>query len=159
MPSPLQTFLQDLDRTLADGAPQFDAILQQLCTLLDCTVGTIHQLDAKGMLQLKAQRGLPPVLLDKVNEIPVGKGMAGIAAERRQPVQVCNLQTDASGVVRPGAKLTRMEGSLACPMLMGQRLFGVLGVAKPVEYEFSPEETQFVMRVGERIAQALAVHC
>ncbi|MEQ1631034.1 MAG: GAF domain-containing protein, partial [Planctomycetota bacterium] len=84
-----------------------------------------------------------------------GKGMAGIAAERREPVQVCNLQTDASGVVREGAKLTRMEGSLAAPMLDGERLCGVLGVAKPVAYEFTDEQTAALMAVGRALAKHL----
>ena len=87
--------------------------------------------------------------------IPIGKGMAGIAAERREPVQVCNLQTDASGVVREGAKMTRMEGSLAVPMLDGKRLCGVLGVAKPVEYEFTAAQTEALMAVGQVLAKRL----
>jgi putative methionine-R-sulfoxide reductase with GAF domain len=89
-----------------------------------------------------------------VQVIPIGKGMAGIAAMRREPVQVCNLQSDASGVVRPGAKLTQMEGSLAAPMLDGDRLCGVFGIAKPVPYEFTPAEQQLLLAVGAAIARA-----
>ena len=88
--------------------------------------------DADGMLHLKAQRGLPPPVLDKVQVIPVGKGMAGIAAERREPVQVCNLQTDDSGVARPGAKMTQMEGSLAAPMLKDGAVRGTAHGTLPV---------------------------
>src|SRR4029453_159546 len=98
-----------------------DALSQALQLLLesfDCTTGTMHLLDDEsGMLKLAAQRGIPDVVLGKINVIPVGKGMAGIAAERREAVQVCNLQTDRSGVVRPRARDTKMEGSLAAPML------------------------------------------
>ena len=146
-----------VDRLLqSDGGPPWDALLERLLAHFACPVGTVHLLDAAtGMLKLAAQRGLPPPVLDKVSMIPIGKGMAGIAAERREPVQVCNLQSDASGVVRPGAKMTRMEGSLAAPMLEGGRLAGVLGVAKPVEYEFSAEESALLMAVGTRIAQRL----
>lgn len=137
--------------------PPWNAILDQLLEHFQCPVGTVHVLDAKsGMLQLAAQRGLPPPVLEKVGTIPIGKGMAGIAAERQEPVQVCNLQHDASGVVRPGAKLTRMEGSLAAPMLDGERLAGVLGVAKPVEYEFTRAETDALMAVGRCLAERLA---
>ena len=138
------------------AAPPWDAILEQLLAHFQCPVGTVHLLDkATGMLRLAAQRGLPPPVLDKVGVIPIGKGMAGIAAERMEPVQVCNLQHDASGVVRPGAKLTRMEGSLAAPMLDGDRLFGVLGVAKPVEYEFTRDETAALMAVGHALSERL----
>lgn len=137
------------------ATPPWDAVLQHLLRRFDCPVGTVHLLGQDGLLRLCAQRGLPPPVLDKVAVIPIGKGMAGIAAERRAPVQVCNLQTDASGVVRPGAKDTRMEGSLAAPMLRGDALHGVLGVAKPVSYEFTPAETEALMAVGAALAARL----
>lgn len=44
--------------------------------------------------------------------------MAGIAAERHQLVQLCNLQKDISGVARPATKETKVEGSIAVPMLL-----------------------------------------
>jgi signal transduction protein with GAF and PtsI domain len=153
--SPRDRVFAELDALLGAVPPSFDAILAAVCARFDCAVGTVHLLDQAGVLQLCAARNLPPVVLDKVRSVPIGKGMAGIAAERREPVQVCNLQSDASGVVRPGAKMTRMEGSLAAPMLEGDRLAGVLGVAKPVEYEFSAEESALLMAVGTRIAQRL----
>ena len=137
------------------GRP-WEALLDRLLRHFDCPVGTVHLLDgADGQLHLVAQRGLPPPVLGKVGRIPVGKGMAGIAAERRAPVQVCNLQTDDSGVVRPGAKMTKMEGSLAAPMLDGETLRGVLGIAKPVAYDFTATETQLLLDVGARVARHL----
>lgn len=153
-PHPLVTTVQRLCE--GQTLPPWEAILDQLLAHFQCPVGTVHLLDAAtGMLKLEVQRGLPPPVLDKVGIIPIGKGMAGIAAERQEPVQVCNLQHDSSGVVRPGAKLTRMEGSLAAPMLDGDRLAGVLGVAKPVEYEFSRDETAALMAVGRCLAERL----
>jgi L-methionine (R)-S-oxide reductase len=141
------------DLFAATTTPPWDALVEHLMRHFDCAVGTVHLIErSDGHLHLKAQRGLPPQLLDKVTVIPIGKGMAGIAAERKAPVQVCNLQTDASGVVRPGAKVTKMEGSLAAPMLVRGELFGVLGIAKPVPYEFTAAETQLLMDVGARVA-------
>lgn len=146
----------EVEALCAGPAPlPWDAVLQHLLGRFDCAVGTVHLLEPDGMLRLRAQRGLPPPVLDKVAVIPIGKGMAGIAAERREPVQVCNLQTDASGVVRPGAKDTRMEGSLAAPMLRAGALHGVLGVAKPVSYEFTAAETEALMAVGAALAARL----
>ena len=142
--------------TLDGGAPResLSEVLDLLLRHLDCTTGTVHLLDdSSGMLQLAAQRGIPEMVLDKIKVIPVGKGMAGIAAERREPVQVCNLQTDSSGVVRPGARDTKMEGSVAAPMLSADgTLKGTLGVAKPVSYDFTEQECQLLMNTGELIA-------
>ena len=142
--------------TLDGGASResLSEVLDLLLRHLDCTTGTVHLLDdSSGMLQLAAQRGIPEMVLDKIKVIPVGKGMAGIAAERREPVQVCNLQTDSSGVVRPGARDTKMEGSVAAPMLSADgTLKGTLGVAKPVSYDFTEQECQLLMNTGELIA-------
>lgn len=146
--------LLSLEPLLEQAALDWEAILDRLLQHFDCPVGTVHLFDG-ALLRLQCQRGLPPPLLDKVAAIPVGKGMAGIAAERREPVQVCNLQTDASGVVRPGARESRMEGSLAAPMLAGGDLVGVLGVAKPVEYEFTAAQIDDLMAVGRRLAAHL----
>ena len=41
-----------------------------------------------------------------VKVIPVGKGIAGQVIAQGQPVTMCNLQTDTSGVARPDAKQT-----------------------------------------------------
>jgi signal transduction protein with GAF and PtsI domain len=142
---------------LTAPAPPWPELLARVTQHFDCPVGTIHLLDTRdGLLHLQAQQGLPPPVLDKVKQIPIGKGMAGIAAERRQPVQVCNLQTDASGVVRPGARMTQMEGSLAAPMLDGAQLRGVFGIAKPVAYDFTAAEQQLLMAVGTAIARRMA---
>ncbi|HJT77495.1 MAG TPA: GAF domain-containing protein [Gemmataceae bacterium] len=151
-------FLDRIAETLQPGAT--DAALTRVLELalahFGCAVGTVHDLDpASGLLRLRAQRGIPDMLLPRVQRIPVGKGMAGIAAERREAVQVCNLQTDASGVAKPAAKDTRMEGSIAAPMLVGGELRGVLGVAKPTPYEFTAEETALLLEAAEAVGTAL----
>jgi L-methionine (R)-S-oxide reductase len=122
-----------------------------------CVAGTIHLLkDGSGMLELAAQRNIPDVVVEKMSVVPIGKGMAGLAAERRQPVQVCNLQTDTSGVAKPGARETQMAGSIAAPMLASDgTLRGTLGIAKPTPHEFSPEECARLMRRATEIADRL----
>ncbi len=136
-----------------DDDASMEAVLGKLLEAFACPVGTIHSLDAaSGMLKLRARRGIPDIILDKVRMIGIGKGMAGIAAERMQPVQVCNLQTDVSGVAKAGAKETRMEGSISVPMILNGKLCGTLGVAKPIPYEYSDEESTTLMEAGALIA-------
>ena len=132
-------------------------LLADILAAFDCATGTIHTLDSETqLLNLRAQVGIPDFLLPKMSAVPIGKGMAGIAAERRQPVEMCNLQTDESGVARPSAKETKVEGSLAAPMLLEGKLHGVLGIAKPVPYDFTEEEISDLMKIGEAISWQLA---
>ncbi|MBV9125562.1 MAG: GAF domain-containing protein, partial [Planctomycetes bacterium] len=87
-------------------------------------------------------------LLPRVQIIPLGKGMAGLAAEQRQPVQICNLQHHDGSLAQPAARQTGMEGSIAVPMLTAGRLHGVLGVAKPIPYTYSEPETALLLEVA-----------
>ena len=149
-----------VEAALAAGDSRAEALPKILALLLerfDCTTGTIHLLEDKnGMLHLAAHRGIPDVVLGKIEVIPVGKGMAGIAAERREPVQVCNLQTDSSGAVRPGARDTKMEGSVAVPMLNSLgALKGALGIAKPTAYDFTPQQCDLLLKTGALIAERI----
>ncbi len=131
-------------------------LLTDTIAAFDCTTGTIHTLDpTTHLLMLRAQVGIPEFLLPKMSQIPIGKGMAGIAAERRQPVEMCNLQTDESGVARPSAKETKVEGSLAAPMLLEGDLYGVLGIAKPVPYDFTEDEINELMEIGRELSRRL----
>lgn len=131
-------------------------LLNEILSLFACVSGTIHVLNEQdGMLHIKAHAGIPDFLLPKMAVIPVGKGMAGEAARRMAPVQICNLQTDESGVVRPSAKETRVEGAIAVPMVLNGRLCGTLGVAKSVPYDFTDRESEELMRLGEAIAKGM----
>ena len=100
--------------------------------------------------------GIPEFLIPKLSTIPIGKGMAGIAAERKKPVEMCNLQTDDSGVARPSAKDTKVEGSLAAPLLLNDTLFGTIGIAKPVPYDFTEAEMNLLLQIGELISKKLS---
>ena len=85
---------------------------------------------------------MPDFLLPRIASIPFGKGIAGGAAERKGPVQLCNLQADTSGVAHPEAKATGVNGSLAVPVLGEDgRVLGVLGIGKSVPHEFTAAET------------------
>ncbi|GEM_PF-273780 len=134
--------------------PMLLRALDRILAHFGCQVGTIHDLSPEGdRLRMRAQRGVPEAILPQVRTIPIGKGMAGLAAERRAPVQVCNLQTDESGVAKPGARLTRMEGAISLPLLARGQLRGTLGVAKAVAYEFTAEETESLLSIGSLLAE------
>tara|TARA_B100000745_G_scaffold78586_1_gene47865 strand:- start:4887 stop:5363 length:477 start_codon:yes stop_codon:yes gene_type:complete len=144
--------IQPIIQRLASPVEQWEPVLDDILAAFDCPTGTLHQLDdTTEQLHLLAQRGIPEKLMPIVGLIPVGKGMAGICAKRKEPVQTCNLQTDNTGNIRPGAKETKMEGAMTVPILDGERLLGTLGVAKPVAYDFSDAETLALTDIAKAI--------
>jgi signal transduction protein with GAF and PtsI domain len=151
---PDSNFLQEIDRSVRTGIEWNDA-LGRILTEFAADSGTIHLLGDDGVLHLRAaSAGIPQVVLDTIKDVPVGKGMAGLAVERRQPVNACNIQTDASGDVRPGARATGLQGSIVVPILRGDNAIGALGVANRGERTFTDAEAERLLDVGRVLARA-----
>lgn len=135
------------------AAASLDDALAQTVRHFRADSGTIHLLESDGVLHLKAATaGIPEFVLQTVRTVPIGKGMAGLAVERSEPVTACNIQTDTSGDVRPGAKLTGLEGAIVVPMMRGPEAAGALGVANRVERTFTQDEQQLLLAIGEHLA-------
>ena len=97
----------------SDGPKEPATALAGIVARLHADTGTIHWLGPDGLLHLiAATPGLPDHVLATIRTIPVGKGMAGLAVERMEPVTACNIQTDQSGDVRPGALATGLAGAI-----------------------------------------------
>jgi GAF domain-containing protein len=146
--------LRELERLARNG--RWPDVLEQVVARLGADSGTIHLLGADGVLHLTAaSAGIPPVVLETVKTVVVGKGMAGLAVERRRPVDACNIQTDATGDVRPGAKATGLQGSVVVPMLRGDVAMGALGVANRSERTFTTAEQDLLLAIGRALAGAI----
>ena len=126
--------------------------LETVLTDFQSETGTIHLLDEqKQLLHLTAQMGLPPQMLDVVKTIPVGKGIAGQTVAQNKPVSICNLQTDTTGVAKPGARQTGVGGALCVPVRKDGQIIGTLGIGTRRQHEYTPEETQRLEEVANLI--------
>ena len=104
------------------------------------TAGTIHLVE-NGGLRLAAAINIPTPVQQVVEWVPKGKGMAGLAFERNEPVHTCNLKEDASGNVKPGARAVDAQAAVAVPVTDQQgSVFAVIGIAFSNEHEFTQAE-------------------
>lgn len=145
----------DLARDVAAGFREggWSGALARVIEHFAAESGTIHLLEDDGVLHLvAASAGIPPVVVETVRRVAVGKGMAGLAVERREAVNACNIQTDTTGDVRPGAKATGLQGSIVVPMLRGGDAVGALGIANRRERVFTEGETELLLAVGKALA-------
>ena len=150
----MEPLLSEIETLIRAG--DWSGALAHVIAYMKADSGTLHVMGAgDGQLHLRAaSAGIPPHVLEIVRVVPVGKGMAGLAAERREPVSICNIQTDTSGDVRPGARATGLEGAIALPMLLGDgAVAGVLGVANRAARTFTPEETEQLLAIGRTLAR------
>ncbi len=150
---------RDLERALANDTDdtRLAAALAVVQRTFGAQMGTLHRLGSDGHLHLvAASAGIPEPVLAASRRIPLGKGIAGEAAATGKPVTLCNLQTDTSGVARPGAKATGAGGSLCVPVLDGTRVVGTLGIGWIGERAVGDTEAAALTAAGRVLALVLA---
>jgi O-acetyl-ADP-ribose deacetylase (regulator of RNase III) len=139
------------------GVPMYEqnaahqSFLESLLPRLGGVAGTVHE--QRGVdLYLTAAHNIPPPVIAIVAHVPHGKGMAGVAQVRKQPVQTCNLQTDDSGTIKPGAKAVNAQAAIALPVLdAAGEVRAVVGVAWNDERELGPEVEQSIMEMAAEL--------
>ena len=112
--------------------------LESFIAQQDGFAGTVHVRRGED-LYLSAAHNIPPSVIAIVSHVPYGKGMAGMAQTSKKPVQTCNLQTDETGNIKPGAKAVDAQAALALPVLdeLGE-VRAVVGIAWTREGEIGP---------------------
>jgi hypothetical protein len=114
--------------------------------------GTVH-LHQNGGLRLAASHNIPERVREIVAWVPSGKGMAGLALERGQPVQTCNLQDDRSGAVKPGAKTVDAKAAVALPVRHpGGSIIAVVGAAFADDREIAVAELEQLQDASATLA-------
>jgi L-methionine (R)-S-oxide reductase len=131
-----------------------EAWLRSYITRNGGVAGTVH-LRGSEHLELRAAVNIPPKVVDIVRSIPKGKGMAGLAWERDDAVHTCNLKSDDSGDVRPGAKAVDANAAVAIPIHdpAGQ-IRGVVGIAYMGEREITQAELDSLRSQAEQVLDA-----
>lgn len=115
--------------------------------------GTVHAQRGED-LYLTAAHNIPPPVVAIVARVPHGKGMAGMAQVQKSPVQTCNLQTDETGNIKPGAKAVDAQAAIALPVLDGAgAVRAVVGIAWSSEREIGPDEAQAMMKLAASLPQ------
>lgn len=116
--------------------------------------GTVHLLQGD-ILKMSSAVNIPPPVVKVTDTIPKGKGMAGLAWERNEVVATCNLKSDDTGDVRPGAKAVDAQAALAIPVHSPSGgLRAVVGIAFLGERDFSEQELQSFARAAASLPES-----
>jgi L-methionine (R)-S-oxide reductase len=129
-----------LHRIVTDAAdPQ--AWLESFIEKSGGIAGTVHRVTAPEELSLAAAVRIPETVKQIVARVPRGKGMAGLAFERDEPISTCNIKTDSTGNVRSGARAVDAKAGVALPVHdAAGRVRAIVGVAFTDEKTLSEGE-------------------
>lgn len=117
--------------------------------------GTVHQRVDSDSLTLAAAVNIPPKVIEVVQRIPKGKGMAGLAFEHDEPISTCNIKDDDSGNVRPGAKAVDAHAAVAFPVHDGSgAIRAVVGIAYREMREFKQSEFDALTKAASTLPAA-----
>ncbi len=131
--------------------------LQQFLAQHQGIAGTIHLVE-NGGLRLATAINIPPPVQQLVEWVPKGKGMAGLAFDRNEPIHTCNLKEDTSGNVKPGARAVNAQAAVAVPVTdQTGSVFAVVGIAFSNEREFTQPELNDLMTSAFTIRAATGV--
>lgn len=124
-------------RALMDGVPHRISNLSNAAALLWQTLPEInwagfYELHGT-LLVLGPFQGKPACI-----EIPVGRGVCGTAAQRRQAVCVDNVHEFPGHIACDGAS----ESEIVLPLFCGASLWGVLDIDSPVRSRFTPADRE-----------------
>jgi hypothetical protein len=130
------------------------SFLESLLSDVDGVAGTVHEQRGED-LYLTAAHNIPPPVIAIVARVAHGKGMAGVAQVKKQPVQTCNLQMDDSGTIKPGAKAVNAQAAIAVPVLDDAGdVRAVVGIAWNHERELDPEFEQSMMQLAAALPRS-----
>src|SRR4051794_38485806 len=98
-------------------------------------------------LVLTATNGLAPEAVGAV-KLALGEGITGWVGEHRQPLAVADVRQDPRFVWVPNVDDGRFTSMLSVPIVLGDRLLGVLNVQTLARREFAPDEIDFFAAIA-----------
>lgn len=148
------------ETVLKNARPQVASWLAEFVERNGGWCGSVHLADPAGAereIVLVAAHNLPVSVQNGTATIPFGKGMAGTAAQRREPVVIPDFQSDTTGVAVAGGRPAQARGSLTVPVYAATgdtRLVAVVGLGFTEPRDFTEAE---VTAYGTDAATVLTV--
>jgi len=138
-----------------DPAALVDHALGRITAALGVDNTAILLLDAGGRELVVALAHGPEEALVGTMRVPMGQGVAGRIAATRAPLVVADAGTlRALDPVNPYLR-EQVRALAGVPLLVGDRLIGVLHVDSVTPRRFGPDDLRLLQLVGDRLALAL----
>src|ERR1051326_1611695 len=98
-------------------------------------------------LRIRFQVGYSKEVAERAR-VKVGEGVTGIAALRREAILVDDVSTDARYI----SAVPNVRSELAVPLIVKNRLIGIIDIESPQPAHFTEEHKRLLMLIGSRMA-------
>lgn len=131
-------------------------ITKRACQIMEADVCSLRLLDVSGEnLELVATHGHSQEYIKKKRVLKVEKSLAGLAAIKRKAVAVANVQKDPRYTYPHLAKEAGLKSLLSVPLIIKDKVIGVLNVYTKKQRHFSPSEKELLCLFADQTAIAI----
>ena len=142
---------------LAATVPQAE-LLQRVTDgareMFDATVARLWLVDDDALtLSVRASAGAD--LTDAAEKMPIGEGLVGRVVATRAPLAIADVAKDQRPLNTEPLETLGLAAFAGVPLLIGDRVLGVLAIGLRERYEYSAEELEVFASLGNQAAVAI----
>jgi len=145
---PLLLEVADVVNTTLDLDTTLRRVAELVRKVIDYEIFAILLLNEKTQeLRFRFQVGYAREVADRLR-IKVGEGVTGIAAQRREAILVDDVTKDPRYI----SAVPQVRSELAVPLIVKNRLIGVIDIESPQPNHFTEEHKRLLTLIGSRMA-------
>src|ERR1700678_4387916 len=145
---PLLLEVADVVNTTLDLDTTLRRVAELARKVIDYEIFGILLLNEKTQeLYFRFQVGYSPEVAERIR-IKVGEGVTGIAAQRREAILVDDVSKDPRYI----SAIPTVRSELAVPLIIKNRLIGVIDIESPQPNHFTEEHKRLLTLIGSRMA-------
>ncbi|HXM61660.1 MAG TPA: SpoIIE family protein phosphatase [Terriglobales bacterium] len=145
---PLLLEVADVVNTTLDLDTTLRRVAELVRKVIDYEIFGILLLNEKTQeLYFRFQVGYSPEVAERIR-IKVGEGVTGIAAQRREAILVDDVSKDPRYI----SAIPTVRSELAVPLIIKNRLIGVIDIESPQPNHFTEEHKRLLTLIGSRMA-------
>jgi phosphoserine phosphatase RsbU/P len=145
---PLLLEVADVVNTTLDLDTTLRRVAELVRKVIDYEIFAILLLNEKTQeLRFRFQVGYTREVAERI-KIKVGEGVTGISAQRREPILVADVTQDPRYI----SAIPKVRSELAVPLIVKNRLIGVMDLESPFPNHFTEENKRLLTLIASRMA-------
>ena len=136
---------------------QVDAVVEAISSVMQVDVCTLYERNSHDEMELLASHGLDRRAVRSVR-IPQGKGLVGLVASSRHPINVTDAQTHPDYFYIASTREESFHGFCGVPLVHLGKTIGVLVVQVREPRSFDAEEESFLVTLAAQVTLILVAN-